>query len=367
MNFFLQIRFSSVNFTYLIILLILRPMRLEEFDYYLPRSYIAQYPSSQRGESRLMVLRREEGTIEHCQFSDITGYLRAGDLLVMNNTRVIPARLIGKKESGGKVELLLIPSRNGSQGEWRVLTKKLGKAEIGRRIEFGEGVYGEVKECKGGKGKISFSGEKSTEDLLQRFGHVPLPPYIKREDEPLDRNRYQTVFAEKDGSIAAPTAGLHFTHPLLQSLKEKGIRLTFITLHIGPGTFLPVKVDRVEEHSMEAEWVEISEKAAGEINETKKRGGRVISVGTTTTRSLESFADEKGRIQPEKGDASLFIYPGYRFRVIDGLLTNFHLPKSTLIMLVSAFSGKDLTRRAYREAIEKEYRFYSYGDAMLIL
>jgi S-adenosylmethionine:tRNA ribosyltransferase-isomerase len=220
---------------------------------------------------------------------------------------------------------------------------------------------------KDGKGEIAFSGQTQIADVLHKIGHIPLPPYIKREDELLDRDRYQTIFAERDGSIAAPTAGLHFTRPLFQSLRDQGVKIAMITLHIGIGTFAPVKVKQVEDHTMEAEWIEMSEETAGEIEEAKKRGAKVIAVGTTTTRALESFSDEEGKVKSGRGMTSLFIRPPYRFRVVDGLVTNFHLPKSTLIMLVSAFAGKDFIGRAYREAIEKRYRFYSYGDAMLIL
>ncbi len=342
-------------------------MRIEEFDYPLPPSLIAQYPSAQRGESRLMVLHRDHPTIEHRQFSDVLDYVQPGDLLAINNTRVLPARLIGKKETGGKCEILLIPSWNGAKGEWEALIKGSGKVKTGLRIQFGEGLPGELKEVKEGKAKICFSGPIEIMEVIQRIGHVPLPPYIKRNDEPLDRDRYQTVFAERDGSIAAPTAGIHFTHSLLGSLRERGVNITSITLHIGVGTFAPVKVKDIEEHQMGAEWIEISKAAAREIEETKERGGRVIAVGTTTTRALESFSDSEGRIKAGRNLSSLFIYPPYRFRIIDALITNFHLPKSTLIMLVSAFAGKDLLMKAYEEAVEKKYRFYSYGDAMLIL
>jgi S-adenosylmethionine:tRNA ribosyltransferase-isomerase len=342
-------------------------MRIEEFDYHLPTSLIAQYPSSQRGETSLMILHRQTGVIEHQAFQDITKYLNAGDLLVMNNTRVLPARLIGKKETGGRIEMLLIPSWNGTKGEWKALIKGSGKVKRGARIQFEPGLQGEIEEVKDGKGKVSFSYQGEVTDILRKIGHTPLPPYIKRGDEPLDRERYQTVFAERDGSIAAPTAGLHFTHALLQSLKENGVRTTMITLHIGIGTFAPVKARDIEDHTMEAEWIEISEETAREIKDTKARGGRVISVGTTTTRALESFSDGNGGVRCGKGMTSLFIYPPYRFRVIDGLVTNFHLPKSTLIMLVSAFAGKDLLMKAYQEAVRRKYQFYSYGDAMLII
>ena len=342
-------------------------MRIEEFDYHLPRSSIAQYPSAQRGETSLMILRRETGVIEHQTFQDITKYLRAGDLLVMNNTRVLPARLIGKKETGGRIEMLVIPSWNGTKGEWKALIKGAGKVKRGARIRFEPEFDGEIGDVKDGKGRVTFSYPGEVRELLDKIGHIPLPPYIKRGDEPLDRERYQTVFAEKDGSIAAPTAGLHFTRTLLQTLKDNGVRTTMITLHIGTGTFTPVKAPDIEGHAMEAEWVEISEETAREIKATKARGGRVVSVGTTTTRALESFSDGDGAVKSGKGMSSLFIYPPYRFRVIDGLVTNFHLPKSTLIMLVSAFAEKELLLNSYQEAIRKKYRFYSYGDAMLIL
>jgi S-adenosylmethionine:tRNA ribosyltransferase-isomerase len=342
-------------------------MRIEEFDYYLPASLIAQYPSPQRGGTSLMVLHRRTGEIEHQAFQNIIKYLNPRDLIVMNNTRVLPARLIGKKETGGKVEILLIPSWNGTKEEYKALIKGSGKVKQGSRIRFEQGLEAEIEEVKDGKGKVRFSCQVLATDILQKIGHIPLPPYIKREDEPLDRDRYQTVFAERDGSIAAPTAGLHFTPSLLQLLKENGVRTAMITLHIGIGTFAPVKASNIEDHNMEAEWIEISEETAREIEETKVQGGRVIAVGTTTTRALESFSHENGGVKTGKGMTSLFIYPPYHFRVIDGLITNFHLPKSTLIMLASAFAGKDLLMKAYQRAIDRKYRFYSYGDAMLIL
>jgi len=342
-------------------------MRIEEFDYQLPRSLIAQYPSSQRGETSLMVLDRQTGGIEHQIFQDISKHLRAGDLLVMNNTRVLPARLIGKKETGGKIEMLLIPSWNGTKGEWKALIKGAGKLKQGARIRFEPGFEAEIEDLKDGKARVIFSHQGEVSELLEKIGHIPLPPYIKRADEPLDKERYQTIFAERDGSIAAPTAGLHFTHTLLQSFRENGVRTAMITLHVGTGTFTPVKAHDIEDHAMEAEWIEISEETAREIEATKARGGRVVSVGTTTTRALESFSDGNGGVRSGKGMSSLFIYPPYRFRVIDGLLTNFHLPKSTLLMLVSAFTGKDVLMKAYQEAVLRKYRFYSYGDAMLIL
>jgi S-adenosylmethionine:tRNA ribosyltransferase-isomerase len=275
--------------------------------------------------------------------------------------------LKGIKETGGRVEVLILPSFNGHKGLWEVLLKGSGKIKEGTRIKFGEVLYGKVEEIKDGRGKIIFSDEEEIGEIIQTMGHIPLPPYIKREDEPLDRERYQTIFAEKDGAIAAPTAGLHFTHSLLQSFKDRGINVTSITLHVGIGTFTPIKVKNIQDHKMESEWVEISEETARTIQQTKERSGRIIAVGTTTTRALESFSSEKGGVRSGKGMTSLFIYPSYRFKVINGLITNFHLPKSTLIMLVSAYVGKELLMEAYQEAIDQKYRFYSYGDAMLIL
>ena len=342
-------------------------MIIEEFDYTLPSCLIAQYPSPQRGESRLMALHRSHATIEHRSFRDLLNYLHPGDLLVTNDSRVLPARLVGKKETGGKCEILLIPSWNGSQGTWEVLIKKSKKIGGGTQIRFGEGLYGELKEVKNGRGKICFSGQGDVMEILQKTGRIPLPPYIKRQDEPLDRDRYQTIFAVRDGSIAAPTAGLHFTHSLIETLKDRGVRTTSVTLHIGTGTFAPVRVRNIEDHTMGAEWVEISEETGREIEEAKRRAGKIFAVGTTTAKALESFSSGEGRVKPGKSYSSLFIHPPYRFRIVDGLITNFHLPKSTLIMLVSAFAGKDLLMKAYREAIDRNYRFYSYGDAMLII
>jgi len=342
-------------------------MKIEEFDYTLPSSLIAQYPSPQRGESSLMIIHRSEGTIEHRAFRDLPNYLNPGDLLVINNTRVFPARLIGKKETGGKVEILLISPTNGTMEEWNVLIKGSGKVRPQAQIQFSQELLGEMKEVKDGRGRIRLSSQGEVMDLIRKVGRVPLPPYIKREDEPLDKDRYQTVFAEREGSIAAPTAGLHFTQDLLQSLRNQGVNAAWITLHIGLGTFTPVKTKNIEDHMMDAEWIEISEQTAQEIEKTRLRGGRIIAVGTTTTRALESFSDGHSGVKCGKGITSLFIYPPYHFKVIDGLITNFHLPKSTLIMQVSAFSGKDLLAKAYQEAIDKKYRFYSYGDAMLIL
>ncbi|HUL20801.1 MAG TPA: tRNA preQ1(34) S-adenosylmethionine ribosyltransferase-isomerase QueA [Thermodesulfobacteriota bacterium] len=342
-------------------------MKIDEFDYYLPASLIAQYPSSQRGDTSLMILHRRTRAIEHRAFQNLMEYLNSGDLIVMNNTRVLPARLIGKKESGGKIEVLLIPPWKEANGEWKALTKGSAKLKRKIRIQFDQGIEGEIDEVKQGRGSIHFACPGGPNEVLRRIGHIPLPPYIKRGDELLDRERYQTVFAEREGSIAAPTAGLHFTNDMLRLLAERGVRTATITLHVGIGTFAPVKAEQVEDHVMEPEWFEISEETARIINDTKARRGKVIAVGTTTTRALESFADGKEEVAPARGTTSLFIYPPYRFRVIDALVTNFHLPKSTLIMLVSAFAGKDFLSKAYQEAINRKYQFYSYGDAMLII
>ncbi len=342
-------------------------MRVEQFDYALPRSLIAQYPSPQRGDSRLMILRREDGSIEHRQFKDLAGALRSGDLLVINNTRVVPVRVIGNKETGGRCEVLLIPSRNGSGGLWEGLINHSKGIKKGTRIRFGEDLSGEVRDITRGKVKIHFPVKGDLWSELERIGHVPLPPYIKRRDEPLDRERYQTIFATQDGSIAAPTAGLHFTESHVKALKAKGLGVASITLHVGIGTFMPVRVKEVDEHRMEEEWIRVSEETAADVEKTKERGGRVIAVGTTTTRALESFSDSRGCLRAGSDVSSLFIRPPYPFRVIDGLITNFHRPKSTLLMLVCAFAGRELIMRAYEEAIRESYRFYSYGDAMLIV
>jgi S-adenosylmethionine:tRNA ribosyltransferase-isomerase len=344
-------------------------MRLEEFDFDLPPSLIAQYPTPQRGDSRLMVLDRTTGTLEHRSFQNIIEYLHPGDLLVMNNTRVLPARLIGKMDPDKMCEVLLIPSQEAPDGEWEALVKNAKKLKLkpGTRIEFGENFYGEVGEVRNGRVKIRFPADGKILGRLREFGHIPLPPYIRRSDEALDRDRYQTVFADPEGSIASPTAGLHFTHGLLKSIRTRGVNTALITLHVGMGTFTPVRSSQIEDHDMEAEWIDIPTEVANQMEETKGRKGRVIAVGTTTTRALESAADPQGRIKSGRYLTRLYIYPSYRFRVLDGLITNFHLPKSTLIMLVSAFAGKELILQAYRKAVENKYRFYSYGDAMVIL
>jgi len=339
-------------------------MKVSEFDYYLPKELIAKYPAVPRDSSRLLVLDRGSGKIEHRIFRDILFYLRRGDVLVLNDAKVIPARLIGQLDTGGKVEVFLVKKLGA--GEWEVLSKPARKLKVGRFIKFGEGLECEVVDFIGeGKRVVRFKGE-NTDEKIYRVGKVPLPPYIEREEIPEDRRSYQTVFARKEGAVAAPTAGLHFTEELLRRVEEKGVLVKFLTLYVGPGTFKPVKCEDVEKHKMESEAFSIPEDTANEINAAKYDGRRVIAVGTTVTRALESSATSEG-VKAGDGITNLFIYPGYRFKVIDALITNFHLPRSTLLMLVCAFAGKEKVLNAYREAVRKGYRFYSFGDAMFIL
>ena len=343
-------------------------MKVSDFDYELPKELIAKFPVEPRDSSRLMVLHRNTGEIEHRVFRDIVEYLKPGDVLVINDTKVIPARLFGKLETGGKVELLLV--RQPGLGIWEVMAKPARKLKEGKRIYFDEELEAVVKGYSGEGRRIVEFILKSNKDFMEKLeeiGHIPLPPYIEREEKPEDREKYQTVFARKEGAVAAPTAGLHFTEELLQKLKDKGIIIKNITLHVGPGTFKPVKVENVEEHQMDYETYHVPEDTAAEINRAKEEGRRVIAVGTTVTRTLESAAEKDGKVKPGEGSTNLFIYPGYRFKVIDALITNFHLPRSTLLMLVSAFAGRERILNAYREAVKKGYRFYSYGDAMFIL
>ena len=343
-------------------------MKVSDFDYELPKELIAKFPVEPRDSSRLMVLHRNTGEIEHRIFRDIVEYLKPGDVLVINDTKVIPARLFGKLETGGKVELLLV--RQPGPGTWEVMAKPARKLKEGKRIYFDEELEAVVKGYSGEGRRIVEFILKSNKDFMEKLeeiGHIPLPPYIEREEKPEDREKYQTVFARKEGAVAAPTAGLHFTEELLQKLKDKGIIIKNITLHVGPGTFKPVKVENVEEHQMDYETYHVPEDTAAEINRAKEEGRRVIAVGTTVTRTLESAAEKDGKVKPGEGSTNLFIYPGYRFKVIDALITNFHLPRSTLLMLVSAFAGRERILNAYREAVKKGYRFYSYGDAMFIL
>lgn len=340
-------------------------MTTKDFYYDLPQELIAQTPLSDRTASKLLVMNRESGAIVHRHFRDITAYLRPGDCLVMNNTRVIPARLYGAKEgTGGRIEFLLL--KRIDLNTWEVILKPGRKAKPGSRFEFGGGLLrAEVLEvAEDGKRIVRFAYEGVWEELLDQLGEMPLPPYIKEKLE--DRERYQTVYSKIEGSAAAPTAGLHFTQELLEQIRQKGVQLAYLTLHVGLGTFRPVSAEHVEEHVMHTEHYEISPEAAAVINETQRRGGRIVAVGTTSVRTLETVADENGMVRPETGETNIFIYPGYRFKAVDCLITNFHLPESTLLMLVSAFAGKEHIFHAYETAVNEKYRFFSFGDAMYL-
>lgn len=340
-------------------------MKTADFDYELPQELIAQDPLEQRDSSRLLILDKKTGERTHRIFHDIIDYLHEGDCLVINNTKVIPARLIGEREgTGGKVEVLLLKRK--TDNVWETLVKPGKKARPGMRLSFGGGLlHAEVQEVVDeGNRLIRFEYEGIFEEILDQLGQMPLPPYITHQLK--DKNRYQTVYAKYEGSAAAPTAGLHFTEELLQQIQEKGVKIARVTLHVGLGTFRPVKVDDVTQHHMHTEFYHVSQEAADIINETKKQGGRVICVGTTSCRTIESAADGQGMVQATEGDTDIFIYPGYQFKVLDCLITNFHLPESTLLMLVSALAGKENIMAAYKEAVEMKYRFFSFGDAMFI-
>lgn len=340
-------------------------MKTSDFYYDLPKELIAQDPLEDRSSSRLLHLSMKDGSVEHRHFTDILDYLKTGDCLVINDTRVIPARLYGhKEETGALIEILLLKRRENDI--WECLVKPGKKARPGARITFGNGILtGEITDIvEEGNRLIQFHYEGIFEEILDQLGEMPLPPYITHKLQ--DKNRYQTVYAKHDGSAAAPTAGLHFTEELLEKVKEKGVNIAHVTLHVGLGTFRPVKVDDVEQHHMHSEFYMVEEDQAKLINDTKKQGGRVISVGTTSCRTLESAADENGILRAGSGWTEIFIYPGYRFKMIDGLITNFHLPESTLMMLVSALAGKERIMAAYEEAVQERYRFFSFGDAMFI-
>jgi S-adenosylmethionine:tRNA ribosyltransferase-isomerase len=344
-------------------------MKLEEFDYKLPPGLIAQHPAAARDISRMMVLNRRNKSIEHKHFYDIIDYLGPDDLLVMNNTRVIPARIFGKKETGGRVEIFL--TRCVDDTHWQCLLRPQKRIRTGTKIYLNPETFVETMH-KDTEDKWIISTPDNFEKILCDVGTMPLPPYIKREPEnpyvKEDGERYQTVYAKEPGAVAAPTAGLHFTSDILQNLQKKGVQSTELTLHVGLGTFKPVKCENIEDHVMHAEYYSISEAAANTLNKARKDGKRIIAIGTTSIRTLETVAQaNNGNIISGTGWSKIFIYPGYQFQVIDACLTNFHLPKSTLIMLVSAFAGKDLVFEAYQKAIESNYRFYSYGDCMLIL
>ncbi len=340
-------------------------MKTSDFYFDLPEELIAQDPLPDRDTSRLLVMDRETGETQHRTFHDIIEYLNPGDTLVLNNTKVIPARLLGtKEETGAAIEILLL--KRLENDNWETLVRPGKKMRPGARVVFGNGeLKAEVLEvAEEGNRIVHFEYEGIFEEVLDRLGEMPLPPYITHKLE--DRSRYQTVYAKYDGSAAAPTAGLHFTQELLTKIREKGINIAYVTLHVGLGTFRPVKVEDVTSHHMHTEWYQVTEEAANLINETKARGGRVICVGTTSCRTVESAAGEDGIVAAGADNTSIFIYPGYSFKVMDGLITNFHLPESTLIMLVSAFAGKEHVMAAYEEAVRDRYRFFSFGDAMFI-
>ncbi len=350
------------------------PVNVSDFDFHLPDDLIAQDPPVQRGASRLLALDRASGGVSHHQFADLPSLLRAGDLLVVNDTRVFPARLIGHRLPGGGAAECFLVRPTGAGGEWVALVHPGQRLREGVRMVFGAGAQRLNAEVVG----IHFHGRRtvrlwtddgsSVREAIDAIGHIPLPPYIKRDDAPADRERYQTVFARDRGSIAAPTAGLHFTPALLDALAERGIERTAVTLHIGYGTFQPIRVERVEDHQMEAEHYDVSAEAAAALTAARREGRRIITVGTTSTRTVESLAiDPDGGVLPGRGETGLFIHPGHQFRLVDGMITNFHLPRSSLIMLVSALAGREAVLAAYATAVAERYRFYSYGDAMVVL
>ena len=340
-------------------------MKVSDFDFYLPEELIAQCPLKERDSSRFMVVDRKTGEIEHKVFHDVIDYLEKGDTLVLNNTRVMPARLIGEKEeTGGNIEFLLLKRIEGDK--WECLAKPGKKAKVGAMFTFGEGKLKAVVREIGLEGNrvIEFIYNGIFEEILDELGQMPLPPYIHEKLD--DRERYQTVYSKEKGSAAAPTAGLHFTEDLLEKIREKGVNIAFVTLHVGLGTFRPVKVESIDEHIMHSEYYELDEENAKIINDTKKRGNRVIAVGTTSTRTLETIGNENGEVRAQSGWTNIFIFPGYKFNIVDALITNFHLPESTLIMLVSALAGKENIMNAYKKAVEEKYRFFSFGDSMFI-
>ena len=340
-------------------------MKVSDFNYNLPEELIAQAPIEKRDESRLMVLNKEKQSIEHKTFKDIIDYLEPGDVLVRNNTKVLPARLYGNKETGAKVEFLLL--NNIEKDIWECIVRPGNKLHVGAKVSFGDGLLNAevIETLPGGTRKVEFKYEGIFNEILDKIGLMPLPPYIHETLK--QKDRYQTVYAKYDGSAAAPTAGLHFTDELLKRLENKGIIIANVTLHVGIGTFRPVKEETVENHQMHSEHYYIKQEDVNKINNAKKNGNRVIAVGTTSCRVLETVANENGELKAQEGDTQIFIYPGYKFKILDGLITNFHLPQSTLLMLVSAFAGKDYVMGAYEEAVKEKYRFFSFGDAMFIV
>lgn len=341
-------------------------MKVSDFNYELPKELIAQHPYDKRDEARLMVLDKKKQSIEHKVFKDVVDYLNPGDCLVINNTKVIPARLYGKKDTGANVEFLLL--KRIENDTWEAMVRPGNKLKVGSKVIFGNGILKAtiLEVLDGGNRKVQFEYEGIFNEILDKVGLMPLPPYITEATKE-DNKKYQTVYAKYDGSAAAPTAGLHFTEELLEKIKAKGIEVATVTLHVGIGTFRPVKVENVEEHEMHSEHYYIKKEEAEKVNKAKKTGHKVIAVGTTSCRVLESVSDENGMIKEIEDDTSIFIYPGYKFKCIDSLITNFHLPESTLIMLVSSLAGREFILRAYNEAVKEKYKFFSFGDAMLIL
>lgn len=342
-------------------------MFVKDFDYLLPAELIARYPSPERDASRLLLLNRTSKQVAEDLFRNLSAYFVPGDLLVMNDTRVMPARLFGNRVSGGKVEIFLVRRTEDAAERWSCLLRASKKFRDGQVVHLAGGMQATVcGRLDGESWLVEFDGAEPFEEWLEREGHIPLPPYLQREDDADDRARYQTVYSRTPGAVAAPTAGLHFTQELLAELEAQGVRIACLTLHTGLGTFQPVRVERIEDHRIHTERYSIPEVTAEEIRSAKARGSRVIAVGTTTTRTLEYVADSNGNVAAGSGEADIFIFPGYKFKVVDALITNFHLPESTLLMLVSAFAGHEYTLAAYREAVCRGFRFYSYGDAMLI-
>lgn len=341
-------------------------MKVSDFNYELPKELIAQHPYDKRDEARLMVLDKKKQSIEHKVFKDVVDYLSPGDCLVINNTKVIPARLYGKKDTGANVEFLLL--KRIENDTWEAMVRPGNKLKVGSKVIFGNGILKAtiLEVLDGGNRKVQFEYEGIFNEILDKVGLMPLPPYITEATKE-DNKKYQTVYAKYDGSAAAPTAGLHFTEELLEKIKAKGIEIATVTLHVGIGTFRPVKVENVEEHEMHSEHYYIKKEEAEKVNKAKKTGHKVIAVGTTSCRVLESVSDENGMIKEIEDDTSIFIYPGYKFKCIDSLITNFHLPESTLIMLVSSLAGREFILKAYNEAVKEKYKFFSFGDAMLIL
>lgn len=344
-------------------------MQLQDFDFILPEELIAQQPAARRDASRLMCLDRTAAQVACRQFNDLSDYFRSGDLLVLNDTQVIPARLLGHKQTGGKIEIFLVrrDMQIDTAEQWFCLTKSSKSPRPGTEVQLGAGLRAEIlDDAEPPYRRVQFHCDGDFMQRVEEIGHLPLPPYIKREDGQADRSRYQTVFAREKGAVAAPTAGLHFTDEMLARLRKRGVEIHSLTLHVGLGTFLPVRVDDVRQHKMHTEFYNVPQATADAVNLARLEGRRVFALGTTSARTLETAATEAGKLRAGCGESDIFIYPGYQFKLVDALITNFHLPKSTLLMLVSAFAGRDFVLSAYRQAVEERFRFFSYGDCMLI-